>query len=60
MKLETLKDLYILELKDLYSTEKQIIAALPKMAKAATNAAVTRAVTPMVKSCERRSFIFLR
>ena len=38
MKLETLKDLYILELKDLYSAEKQIIVALPKMAKAATNA----------------------
>lgn len=30
MKLATLKDLYILELKDLYSAEKQIIAALPK------------------------------
>ncbi len=38
MKLETLKELYILELKDLYSAEKQIIVALPKMAKAATNA----------------------
>jgi len=38
MKLETLKDLYIHELKDLYSAEKQIIKALPKMAKAATNA----------------------
>ncbi|MDB6155588.1 MAG: hypothetical protein JWL90_4041 [Chthoniobacteraceae bacterium] len=38
MKLETLKDLYIQELKDLYSAEKQIIKALPKMAKAATNA----------------------
>jgi ferritin-like metal-binding protein YciE len=37
MKLETLKDLYIHELKDLYSAEKQIIKALPKMAKAATN-----------------------
>jgi ferritin-like metal-binding protein YciE len=37
MKLETLKDLYIQELKDLYSAEKQIIKALPKMAKAATN-----------------------
>ena len=37
MKLDTLKDLYILELKDLYSAEKQIIVALPKMAKAATN-----------------------
>ena len=38
MELETLKDLYIHELKDLYSAEKQIITALPKMAKAATNA----------------------
>jgi ferritin-like metal-binding protein YciE len=37
MKLETLKDLYIHELKDLYSAENQIIKALPKMAKAATN-----------------------
>ena len=38
MKLETLKDLYIHELKDLYSAEKQLIKALPKMAKAASNA----------------------
>jgi len=37
MKLDTLKDLYIHELKDLYSAEKQIIIALPKMAKAASN-----------------------
>jgi len=37
MKLETLKDLYIHELKDLYSAEKQLIKALPKMAKAASN-----------------------
>jgi len=38
MKLNTLKDLYIHELKDLYSAEKQIIRALPKMARAASNA----------------------
>ena len=37
MEPETLKDLYIHELKDLYSAEKQLIKALPKMAKAATN-----------------------
>jgi ferritin-like metal-binding protein YciE len=37
MELETLHDLYIHELKDLYSAEAQIIKALPKMAKAATN-----------------------
>ena len=37
MKLESLKDLYIHELKDLYSAENQIIKALPKMAEAATD-----------------------
>ena len=36
MKMKTLKDLYVSELKDLYSAEKQILKALPKMAKAAT------------------------
>ena len=35
MKLATLQDLYIEELKDLYSAETQILKALPKMAKAA-------------------------
>ena len=37
MQLEHLKDLYIQELKDLFSAEKQIIKALPKMAKAASD-----------------------
>lgn len=37
IELETLKDLYIYELKDLYSAENQLIKALPKMAEAATN-----------------------
>lgn len=37
MKLETLKELYIDELKDLYSAEKQILRVLPKMARAAAN-----------------------
>jgi len=36
MKMKTLKDLYVTELKDLYNAEKQILKALPKMAKAAT------------------------
>lgn len=35
MKLNTLEDLLIHELKDLYSAEKQLLKALPKMAKAA-------------------------
>lgn len=37
MQLEHLKDLYIQELKDLLSAEKQIIKALPKMAKGASD-----------------------
>ena len=37
MALQTLKDLYIHELKDLFSAEQQIVKALPKMANAASN-----------------------
>lgn len=37
MELETLYDLYLHELKDLYSAENQLIKALPKMSKAASN-----------------------
>ncbi|HSI15620.1 MAG TPA: ferritin-like domain-containing protein [Chthoniobacter sp.] len=37
MKLKTLNDLFLHELKDLYSAENQLVKALPKMAKAATN-----------------------
>jgi ferritin-like metal-binding protein YciE len=36
MKMASLHDLYVGELRDLYSAENQIIKALPKMAKAAT------------------------
>src|SRR4051812_22986614 len=37
MEMETLQELYIDELKDLYSAENQLLKALPRMAKAATN-----------------------
>lgn len=37
MDMETLRDLYVEELKDLYSAEKQLVRALPKMAKNASN-----------------------
>jgi ferritin-like metal-binding protein YciE len=36
-KLNTLQELFVHELKDLYSAETQLIKALPKMAKAATS-----------------------
>ncbi len=37
MKLETLRDLYVEQLQDLYSAETQLVDALPKMAKAAAH-----------------------
>ena len=37
MKLNSLHDLYVVELKDLYNGEQQIIKALPKMAEAASS-----------------------
>jgi len=37
MSMHTLEDLFVHELKDLYSAEKQILRALPKMAKAASS-----------------------
>jgi ferritin-like metal-binding protein YciE len=37
MKLESLHDLYVDELRDLYSAEAQLIKAIPKMAKAASS-----------------------
>jgi ferritin-like metal-binding protein YciE len=38
MKLDTLKTLYIDELRDIYNAENQLLKALPKMAKAASSA----------------------
>lgn len=37
MELATLQDLFVDELKDLYSAENQLLKAIPKMAKAATS-----------------------
>jgi ferritin-like metal-binding protein YciE len=43
MKMETLRALYIEELKDLYSAETQITKALPKLVEAATNSSLRQA-----------------
>ncbi|MDB5300818.1 MAG: ferritin-like protein [Phycisphaerales bacterium] len=37
MQMDDLQDLYVEELRDLYSAENQLVKALPKMAKAASN-----------------------
>jgi len=49
MELETLKDLYIDEIKDLYSAEKQLVKALPKMAKAASDKQLQQAFRTHLK-----------
>jgi ferritin-like metal-binding protein YciE len=43
MKLDTLESLFVTELKDLLSAEKQLVKALPKMAKGATSEALKAA-----------------
>jgi len=45
MKLESLKDLYVEQLQDLYSAETQITEALPQMAEAATSPKLKKAFT---------------
>ena len=53
MEMESLKELYVDELKDLWSAENQITKALPKMIKAATNAKLKKAFNTHLKQTER-------
>jgi ferritin-like metal-binding protein YciE len=52
MELDSLKNLYIEELKDLYSAEKQLVKALPKMAKAAKSPMLKQAFTDHLAETE--------
>jgi ferritin-like metal-binding protein YciE len=54
VELETLKDLYIEELRDLYSAETQILKAMPKMIKSSSHAELQRAFTLHQKQTERQ------
>jgi ferritin-like metal-binding protein YciE len=45
MELETLRDLYVDELKDLWSAENQILKALPRMIRAATHKELKKGFT---------------
>src|SRR5690242_20580675 len=51
-KMTTLEDLYIDMLKDLYSAEKQLVKALPKMAKNSQNAQLQKAFQEHLKQTE--------
>jgi ferritin-like metal-binding protein YciE len=55
MELETLRDLYFHELKDLYSAEQQITKALPKMAKATKNRPLATAFNQHLEQTKRQA-----
>jgi len=52
VKINSLHDLYLMELRDLYSAENQLIKALPKMAKAACSAQLRRAFEQHLRQTE--------
>jgi ferritin-like metal-binding protein YciE len=54
MELNTLQELYVEELKDLYSAENQILKALPKMIRATTHPALKNAFTDHMKQTENQ------
>ena len=51
-KMRTLDDLYMDMLKDLYSAEKQLVKALPKMAKSAQSSDLQRAFQDHLRQTE--------
>jgi ferritin-like metal-binding protein YciE len=53
MEMESLRELYVDELKDLWSAETQITKALPKMMKAASNPKLKKAFNTHLKQTER-------
>ena len=52
MSLDSLETLFIEELRDIYNGEKQIVKALPKMAKAAESPELQQAFTKHLKETE--------
>jgi ferritin-like metal-binding protein YciE len=55
MEMETLRDLYVEEIKDLYSAENQILKALPRMIKAATHPQLKKAFTKHEKQTRQHA-----
>ena len=54
MPIKTMEDLYVNELKELYSAEKQILKALPRMAKAASHPELRQAFQEHVAVTEEQ------
>jgi ferritin-like metal-binding protein YciE len=54
MKLGSLRDVLVMELKDLYSAEEQLVEALPKMAKAAMTPELEEAFTTHLQQTKQQ------
>ena len=52
MQLNSLDELFVSELKDLYSAEKQLLKAIPKMAKAANSKQLQNGFTKHLEQTE--------
>jgi ferritin-like metal-binding protein YciE len=52
MSLDSLQDLFLTDLKDIYNAEKQLLKALPRMAKAAESPDLQRAFTKHLRETE--------
>jgi ferritin-like metal-binding protein YciE len=52
MSLDSLQNLFVTELKDIYNGEKQLVSALPRIAKAASSPRLTEAITKHLKETE--------
>jgi ferritin-like metal-binding protein YciE len=52
MALDSMEKLFLEELKDVYNAEKQLVRALPRMAKAATDAKLQQAFTKHLRETE--------
>ena len=54
MQMDSLEKLFIEQLKDIYNAEKQIVRALPRMAKAATDEELQEAFTTHLRQTEKQ------
>lgn len=54
MKLKSMKDLFVSELKDLYSAETQLLKALPKMAKSVSSDRLREAIEEHIHETEQQ------
>jgi ferritin-like metal-binding protein YciE len=52
MSLDSLHNLFVTELKDIYNGEKQLVTALPRMVKAASSSQLSDAITKHLKETE--------